>query len=51
LIESALASIQAEPVSSLTQLIDIDNEARDFAQSAISKSSFAKNMHKQALSA
>lgn len=51
LIENALASIQAEPVSSLTQLIDIDNEARDFAQSAISKSSFAKNMHKQALSA
>lgn len=51
LIESALVTIQAEPVSSLTQLIDIDNEARDFAQSAISKGNFAKSTHKQALSA
>lgn len=46
LIESALATIQSEPVSSLAQLLDIDNEARHFAQSRISKSAY-----KQVLSA
>ncbi len=51
LIEKALANIQSEPVSSLAQLIDIDNEARHFAQSEILKNNFAKSAHKQVLSA
>ncbi len=46
LIEKALASIKSEPVTSLAQLIDIDNEARHFAQNGI-----AKSTHKQVLSA
>ena len=51
LIEKALTHIHAEPVSSLTQLIDVDHEARQFAQAEIIKSSFAKSTHKQVLSA
>lgn len=51
LIEKALTQMHAEPVSSLTQLIDIDIEARRFAQAEIMKSSFAKSTHKQVLSA
>ncbi len=51
LIEKALASIKSEPVSSLAQLLDIDNEARHFTQNRISKNNFAKSTHKQVLSA
>lgn len=61
LIEKALTNIKFEPVSSLAQLLDIDHEARRFAQAEISKSDYiksdyaksniAKNTHKQVLSA
>jgi 1-deoxy-D-xylulose-5-phosphate reductoisomerase len=51
LIEKALNTLRSEPVSSLAQLIDIDSEARHFAQSAISKNNFAKSTHKQVLTA
>ena len=51
LIEKALTHIPSVPVSSLAQLIDVDTEARRFAQVEMSNSNIAKNTHKQVLSA
>src|SRR5690606_19494472 len=43
LIEKALTNIKSEPVSSLAHLIDIDHEARRFAQAEISKNDYIKS--------
>lgn len=51
LIEKALSSMPSQAVSSLAQLIEVDTEARLFAQAEIGKNHAVKIAHKKVLSA